>query len=182
VAQLLPDAIDFWLYPARASCCLEIDAIVVSPGQTPPAGVHGTPYSFTFAATGGNLPLSWTVTAGTLPPGLALNPDGTLSGTPTSASSTPFEFTVTVTDSSAPTPATTRSHMRFASATLHRHHQQHAAAHSDSRLAVQLPFTATDGLAPLVWTPPTAPMGGLAVSLDGVLSGTPSRQASSPSR
>jgi hypothetical protein len=35
-------------------------------------------------------------------------------------------------------------------------------------------FASSGGLAPLVWTPPTAPMGGLAVSLDGVLSGTPS--------
>jgi len=87
---------------------LQIDAspIVVSPGQTPPAGVHGTPYSFTFAATGGNLPLSWTITAGTLPPGLTLGANGSLTGTPTKASSTPFAFTVTVTDSSAPTPAT----------------------------------------------------------------------------
>ena len=80
--------------------------LVVSPGQTPFAGVHGTPYNFTFAATGGHLPLSWTVTAGTLPPGLTLNPDGAVSGTPTAANSTPFAFTVTVTDSSTPTPAT----------------------------------------------------------------------------
>jgi hypothetical protein len=35
-------------------------------------------------------------------------------------------------------------------------------------------FTASDGLAPLLWTPPSAPMGGLAVSPDGILNGTPS--------
>ena len=35
-------------------------------------------------------------------------------------------------------------------------------------------FASSGGLAPLVWTPPTVPMGGLAVSLDGILSGTPS--------
>ena len=154
---------------------LKIDAIVVSPGKTPPAGVHGTPYSFTFNATGGNLPLSWAVTAGTLPPGLTLNPDGTLSGTPTVASSTPFAFTVTVTDSSTPTPAT--SSVAYAlpiseppAPTINNTPPPTATVGSPYGFA----FTATDGLAPLVWTPPTAPMGDLAVSLDGILSGTPS--------
>ena len=85
---------------------LKIAAIGISPGQTPPAGAQATPYSYAFVATGGNLPLRWTVTAGTLPPGLTLNADGTLSGTPTAARSTPFAFTVTVTDSSTPIPAT----------------------------------------------------------------------------
>jgi hypothetical protein len=154
---------------------LEIDAIVVSPGQTPPAGVHGTAYSFTFTATGGNSPLSWTVTAGTLPPGLTLNPDGTLSGTPTHAGSTPFEFTVTVTDSSTPTPATNSVAYAIAISeppppSINNTPPPTATVGS----AYSFPFTASDGLAPLVWTPPTAPMGGLAVSLDGVLSGTPS--------
>jgi len=155
---------------------LKIDAIVVSPGQTPPAGVHGTPYGFGFAATGGNLPLSWTVTAGTLPPGLTLNPDGTLSGTPTAAGSTPFAFTVTVTDSSTPTPAT--NSVAYAITISEppppsiNNTPPPTATVGSSYNSFQ--FTASDGLAPLVWTPPTAPMGGLAVSLDGILSGTPS--------
>jgi hypothetical protein len=116
---------------------LKIEAIVVSPGQTPPAGVHGTPYVFQFTAMGGNLPISWTVTAGTLPPGLMLNPDGTLSGTPTQASSTPFAFTVTVTDSSTPTPATSSAPY---SITITEPPppsiNEHAAAHSDGGLAL----------------------------------------------
>ncbi len=105
---------------------------VVDAGQTPAAGIHDTPYSFQFTATGGYLPLSWTVTAGTLPPGLTLNPDGTLTGTPTKASSTPFAFTVTVSDSSTPTPATNS----VPYAMTINEPVQHAAAHSDSRLAV----------------------------------------------
>jgi hypothetical protein len=154
---------------------LKVDVIVVSPGQTPPAGVHGTPYSFTFTAMGGNLPLSWAVTTGTLPPGLTLNPDGTLSGTPTTASATPFAFTVTVTDSSAPTPAT--NSVAYAIAISEPpppsiNNTPPPTATAGSPYSFQ--FTASDGLAPLIWTPPTAPMGGLAVSLDGVLSGTPS--------
>jgi Putative Ig domain len=154
---------------------LKIDAIVVSPGQTPPAGVHGTPYSFTFTATGGNLPLSWTVTAGTLPPGLTLNPDGTLNGTPTAARSTPFAFTVTVTDSSMPTPAT--NSVAYA-ITISEPPPPSINNTPPPTATVGSPysfsFTASDGLAPLLWTPPTAPMGGVALSLDGILSGTPS--------
>jgi hypothetical protein len=154
---------------------LKIDAIVVSPGQTPPAGVHGTPYSFTFTANGGNLPLSWTVTAGTLPPGLTLGADGSLTGTPTKASSTPFAFTVTVTDSSKPTPAT--NSVAYAITISDPpppsiNNTPPPTATVGSPYSFQ--FTASNGLAPLVWTPPSAPMGGLAVSLDGILSGTPS--------
>jgi hypothetical protein len=160
---------------------LKIEAIVVSPGQTPPAGVHGTPYVFQFAAMGGNLPISWTVTSGTLPPGLMLNPDGTLSGTPTQASSTPFAFTVTVTDSSTPTPATSSAPYSIAiteppppSIT----NTPPPTAMVGSPYSFQ--FTASDGVAPLVWTAPTAPMGGLAISADGILSGTPTSAGNFP--
>ena len=149
--------------------------LVIDPGLTPDAGVHGTAYGFMLFATGGYLPLSWTVTAGTLPPGLTLNPDGSLTGTPTTASPTPFAFTVTVTDSSTPTPAT--SSVAYAITiseppppSINNTPPPTATEGSPYSFA----FAASDGLAPLVWTPPTAPMGDLAVSLDGVLSGTPS--------
>jgi Putative Ig domain len=149
--------------------------LVVTPGQTPAAGIHGTPYSFQFTATGGYLPLSWAVTAGTLPPGLTLNSDGTLNGTPTAASSTPFAFTVTVTDSSTPTPATNS----VAYAITINEPPPPSISNTPPPTATvgssySFQFTANDGLAPLIWTPPTALMGGLAVSLDGMLGGTPS--------
>jgi hypothetical protein len=152
------------------------DPLLVIPGQTPPTGVHGTPYSFAFSATGGYLPLSWAVTAGTLPPGLALNStDGSLTGAPTTASSTPYAFTVTVTDSSKPTPATNSVDYAIAISepvppTINTPPPPTATVGSP----YSFQFYASDGLAPLVWTPPAAPMGGLAVGLDGVLSGTSS--------
>ena len=150
--------------------------LVIDPGQMPPAGVHGTPYSSTtFTATGGYLPLSWTVSAGTLPPGLTLDTNGVLSGTPTKASSTPFAFTVTVTDSSTPTPATNSVAFSITISeppppTINNTPPPTATVGS----SYSFPFSASDGLAPLVWTASSAPMGGLAVSLDGTLSGTPS--------
>ena len=49
--------------------------------------------------TGGTSPFTWSVSAGTLPPGLTLGAStGLLSGTPTTAGS--YSFTVKVTDSS----------------------------------------------------------------------------------
>jgi hypothetical protein len=152
--------------------------LVFDPGQTPPAGVHGTPYEsygFTFAATGGYLPLRWTVTAGALPPGLTLNPDGSLTGTPSAASPTPFAFTVTVTDNSTPTPATiSLAYTITISEPVPPTINNTPPPTATVGLPYSFQFTASDGLRPLVWSSPTAPMGGLAVGLDGILSGTPS--------
>ena len=148
--------------------------LVITPGQTPPAAVHGTPYGFAFTATGGYLPLSWAITAGTLPPGLTLNPDGTLSGTPTAAGSTPFSFTVTVTDSGTPTRATNSVAygITISEPPPPTFLDTPPTATVGSPYSFQ--FVANDGLAPLLWSPPTEPMGGLTLSLDGVLSGIPS--------
>jgi hypothetical protein len=148
---------------------------VLTPGQTPPAGIHGTPYYFQFGETGGLLPISFAVTQGAVPPGLTLGADGSLTGTPTKASSTPSAFKVTVTDSSTPTPAT--NSVAYA-ITISEPPPPSVNNTPPPTATVGSPysfqFTASDGLAPLAWTPPTVPMGGLAVSPDGILSGTPS--------
>jgi hypothetical protein len=65
-------------------------------------GTVDTPYQFQLVATGGAPPLVWTVTAGGLPSGLALNPTtGVIAGAPTSAPGT-YPFTVEVADTSSP--------------------------------------------------------------------------------
>jgi Putative Ig domain len=65
-------------------------------------GVIGTAYNQTVAATGGTGARNFTVTAGALPAGLALNAgSGTISGTPTGPAVT-SNFTVNVADSGAP--------------------------------------------------------------------------------
>jgi hypothetical protein len=67
-------------------------------------GTYDTPYSQTLTATatgGAAGPLTFAVTSGTLPPGLSLASDGTLSGTPTAAGA--YTFTVTATDSDSDT-------------------------------------------------------------------------------
>lgn len=59
-------------------------------------GATGEPYNQTLMASGGEPPYSWTVTNGTLPPGLTLSANGVIQGTPTASGSYPF--TVRVTD------------------------------------------------------------------------------------
>jgi hypothetical protein len=149
---------------------------VVTRGQTPPAGVHGTPYSFQFTATGGLLPLTWKVTQGAVPPGLTLGTDGSLTGTPTTRTGSPFTFTVTVTDSSTPPQAGIPVAYAIAISEPPPPMISTNPPPPTATVGVVYPpfeFAYSGGLAPLVWTPPTAPMGGLAVSLNGVLSGTP---------
>jgi hypothetical protein len=85
------------------------ETIVIHPSgtlsltATLPVATVGVPYTYTLQATGGTPPYTYSLTAGSLPPGITLNSDGTISGTPTAPGAS--SFTATVTDS-ATTPAT----------------------------------------------------------------------------
>jgi len=66
------------------------------------AGTQGAAYSATITASGGTLPYTYAVSAGSLPTGVTVNNStGALSGTPTVYGN--FNFTVTATDSSGGT-------------------------------------------------------------------------------
>ena len=67
-----------------------------------PNGQVGKAYSAMLAASGGTAPMTWTLTSGTLPAGLALNAQtGAITGTPT-ATVAAAALTFAVTDSSSP--------------------------------------------------------------------------------
>jgi hypothetical protein len=68
-----------------------------------PGATVGTSYSASIAAVGGNpATLRWAVSSGALPPGLQLNAStGTISGSPTSSSGSPYSFSITVTDTAS---------------------------------------------------------------------------------
>ncbi len=67
--------------------------------RTIPDGRQGSAYTYTLQTSGSTGALTWRVAAGsTLPPGLALSSTGILSGTPTQAAMTPYEFTLSVSD------------------------------------------------------------------------------------
>ena len=75
-----------------------------------PGGFLGAPYSQTLQASGGITPYTWSITSGTLPTGLTLNPlTGAITGTPTAAGLQ--SFTVKVTDSSLPTAQTASANL-----------------------------------------------------------------------
>ena len=66
----------------------------------PPGGVDGIAYTHTFPAGSGDPPYTFSITAGSLPPGLSLDAStGVVSGTPSSPGF--FSFTISVTDSFA---------------------------------------------------------------------------------
>jgi hypothetical protein len=72
---------------------------------TLPQGTVNVNYLATLTATGGALPYSWTLAAGTLPGGLTLNTNGTITGAPTAAGIS----TVTIQVADAGTPVATVS-------------------------------------------------------------------------
>jgi hypothetical protein len=87
---------------------------VVHPAPTAPLTVQstglpgatvGVSFSASLQAAGGIPPYRWSVVAGSLPAGLTLAPDGTLSGTPTSPGLS--AFTVQVTDGETPADSAT---------------------------------------------------------------------------
>jgi hypothetical protein len=73
----------------------------ITTSGTLPQGQQGSTYSDAFTASGGTSPYSWSVSAGTTPPGVALNSNGNFAGMPTTTGT--FSFTVVVTDASSKT-------------------------------------------------------------------------------
>jgi hypothetical protein len=67
---------------------------IITPGLGP--ATTGQAYEVALISTGGLLPVRWSIESGTLPPGLTLMANGTLSGTPTVVGS--YAFTVKLTD------------------------------------------------------------------------------------
>ena len=140
---------------------------VVINARTLPDAVVGTPYTFTFSATGGTPPFNW-FAATALPAGLTLSPAGVLSGTPTTIG--PVRFDVRVVDNLQGTAAATM--------------QLNVAAPPVSIVTAALPaapagifytqtLLATGGTAPYSWGASGTPLGMSFDTKTGTLSGTP---------
>jgi hypothetical protein len=65
------------------------------------------PYTLTQSATGGSGAFTWTLASGTLPTGVVMNPDGTVTGTPTAPGSYPVSIKVADTEGRSSTLAAT---------------------------------------------------------------------------
>ncbi len=93
-----PGSYSFGVRATDANGCFELKTITLTAvcptitinPATLPAGTVGAAYSQVFSATGGTAPYSFGTQASALPPGLTLNTNGTLSGTPTTAGSYSF--------------------------------------------------------------------------------------------
>ncbi|OQP77188.1 hemagglutinin [Xanthomonas phaseoli pv. syngonii LMG 9055] len=80
---------------ASRSYALTVNAATLVLGQpTLPAAVRGTAYSQVLTASGGIAPYRYSIASGTLPAGLTLASDGTLSGTPTVQGTSSFTIAV----------------------------------------------------------------------------------------
>lgn len=72
--------------------------LVVDTSGVPTEAEVGTPYSGALSVSGGVAPYAFSLSSGSLPDGVSLMSDGSLSGTPTVAGA--FAFEVEVKDSS----------------------------------------------------------------------------------
>ena len=76
-----------------------VEPLTAQAPATVPASEVGRRFALTSTATGGTEPYLWTVTEGTLPEGLTLDPvSGAIAGKPTTAGATSITLTITDTD------------------------------------------------------------------------------------
>ena len=140
-----------------------------------PGGVAGSPYSTTLVAAGGTTPYTWSVSG--LPSGLAVNAStGTISGTPSAASS--VSVSVTVTDSASPNhQSATRQFTLTIAAALSITTPALPGGAAGSPYSGTL--AAAGGTTPYSWSATGLPTGLSINSSTGAITGTPSAASSS---
>jgi Putative Ig domain len=90
------------LTSAAQTLSLEVPALAIAT-KALPAGTTGLPYSAQIQATGGFVPYTWTLTAGSLPTWASLDAaSGAIKGTPDAAATS--TFTIRITDSAPTAP------------------------------------------------------------------------------
>jgi hypothetical protein len=145
--------------------------IVLSP-LVLPDGVVPLPYSQTITASGGTGPYAFTVTQGTLPPGLTLDvATGALSGRPTTDGT--FNFTVTATDANG--AAGIRGYViAIGSQALSITLSPTTLPNGTVGSAYSQTITATGGVSPYAFDLPIGALPpGLTLNAAGLISGTP---------
>jgi len=168
---------------------VQVQAPLTITSTTLPAGTAGTPYSATLAASGGVPPYTWSLNAGSLPPGLNLASNGQISGTPTTAGT--FTFNVRVTDSAvqvfAPVPgprsATTTGNVSITiqPATPPLAITTDSVPAATAGVSYNFALAATGGTPPYTWALAAGPLpAGITLSPAGLLSGTPTQVGSFP--
>jgi hypothetical protein len=133
-------------------------------------GTENSAYSATLTATGGTVPYTWSIAAGTLPAGLALAPGtGVISGTPTGAGTS--NFTVQVTDANSQTATASLSLTVIAPPSI----TTASLPGGTQSMAYSAALAVTGGTAPYSWSITSGTLhAGLALApATGAISGTP---------
>jgi hypothetical protein len=143
-----------------------------------PNATAGTAYSDTLAASGGETPYRWSVTAGALPQGIQLNAtSGAISGTPSASGS--FSFTVAANDAASHT-ATRQLTLAVASQVAPLTVQTSSLPNATAGTAYSGTLAASGGHTPYRWSVSAGalPQGIQLNSSSGAISGTPSTSGS----
>ena len=134
---------------------------------TLPDAYTGTVYGRALSASGGQPPYSWTLTQGSPPAGLRLLGSGLLEGTATATGTA--SFTVRVTDADGATDTRQVSLTTYAPPTVAAVAAQSAYVGDN----ITLPFAASAGKAPYVFSTPGTLPPGLTLAEQGLLHGQP---------
>ena len=135
-------------------------------------------YSQALTASGGSAPYTWSLTGGSLPAGLSLNPEsGAITGTPTAPGTS--SFTVRVSDSSSPTPQSATASLSITVLPLTI--TTTALAEGQLNVAYSQALTAAGGSAPYTWslTGGSLPAGLSLNPESGAITGTPTAPGTS---
>ena len=155
---------DFLLYVPPAA---PVAPNNISPSSLP-GGTTGTPYSQTLSASG-TKPMTWSLASGTLPAGLTLNANGTITGTPTAPGT--FNFVVEATNAGG--SATQPLSIVVTAATVAPVITTTSLPGGTTGTPYSQPLAAT-GTAPITWAITSGSLpAGLTLSANGTISGTP---------
>lgn len=172
------EATDVSTQHARRTLSLVVTGTVVLQITTAslPGGSIGTAYSQTIVATGGTAPRTFSLAAGSLPPGLVLSSGGVLSGTPTTANS--YGFTVRVTDNIG---ATATRVFSVTIINLNPVVNDMGAPVGEVGIPFSAQATASAGTPPYTFASVGGPLpAGVFLSLSGAFSGTPGVKGTYP--
>jgi hypothetical protein len=144
---------------------------------TLPGVLNGADYNEQIIANGGVAPLVFTVSSGSLPPGLNLNTNGYVTGRTTADSGT-YNFTVTVTDQGTPPLTATQSYTMPVTPAPSLSVATTSLANAAQGTLYNAALAANGGVPPLTWgiTSGSLPPGMSLTSTTGQISGTPTTQ------